>query len=164
MKLTLKGHRTHRTYGRFHSNAMPTTYAQMTPIVTPCVWFTLRPRRSKWCEARAGAVVTKARRASLASEEGGIAGAMFTIKGQQESVNESTKVVEMREYLMLDVCRDSRKLGTCWQMTRYRERLRLRHANFSAENCGCASAECHEDASTSPPTPRTYSYKLAHIP
>jgi hypothetical protein len=52
----------------------------MTPNVTPWVWFTLSPRRSKWCEASAGAVVTRVLRASLASVLGagvGTAGAML---------------------------------------------------------------------------------------
>lgn len=43
-KPTLNGHSTHRTYGKFHSNAITTTYATITPSVTPCVWLTLNPR------------------------------------------------------------------------------------------------------------------------
>jgi hypothetical protein len=53
----------------------------MTPSVTPCVWLTPRPRRSKWWALRAGPVVMRARRASLPSAErvaGGIAGGMFS--------------------------------------------------------------------------------------
>jgi hypothetical protein len=51
----------------------------MTPSVTPCVWLTPSPRRSKWWALRAGPVVMRARRASVPSAErvaGDIAGGM----------------------------------------------------------------------------------------
>lgn len=79
---TLNGHNTHLTYGRFHNNAMTTTYAAITPNVIACVLFTVNPRRSKWCEATAGPPITSVRRASLARDErvdGAIAGAMLSL-------------------------------------------------------------------------------------
>jgi hypothetical protein len=73
---TLNGHKTHRTYGRFHNRAMTTTYAHITPSVTPCVWFTVKPLRETWWEASAGAPDTRVLCASLASgrEVGGMLG------------------------------------------------------------------------------------------
>ena len=69
----MNGHKTHLTYGRFHNRAMITTYAAITPSVTPCVWFTLRPRFASVC-AVAGPAVRRARRASAPAEllRGGI--------------------------------------------------------------------------------------------